>query len=237
MKSGYTHIGFVLDRSGSMEKIKADTIGGFNAFLKSQKECCGEATFSMVQFNTKFDMIHDFKNIAEVSDLTEESFKPAGMTALHEAIGRCVKVTGEHLSLMKEEDRPEKVLIVILTDGEENSSSKEFDSDNIKAMIEHQQWKYSWDFVFIGANQDAVLKAQSIGVGSRNALTSCANSAGTSALYLSLSKNVTSYRCSNKSNHPSTGFFNDNDRREQDKAIKDATKSKKTRLRSKVDAM
>lgn len=226
MKKGYTHISLVLDRSGSMDQIKKDTIGGFNSFLKSQKECPGEATFSMVQFDTEYEVIHDFKNIRDIPDLTEETFSPRGMTALYDAIGRCVKVTGEKLSAMKEEDRPEKVLVVILTDGEENSS-KEFKSDGIKVMIDHQQGKYSWSFVFIGANQDAVLAAQNIGIKSGNALNLCANAVGTSAVYSSLSNNVTSYRCCSRDAVPDMDFFNDGDRQKQDDAGKDVPNATK----------
>lgn len=218
MKKDYTHISIVLDRSGSMEEVAKDTIGGFNTFLKSQKECPGKATLSMFQFDTEYEELYNFKDIQDVKNLSCKTFVPRGCTALHDAIGRCINETGQKLSDMKEEDRPEKVIFVIITDGLENSS-KEFHAPQIKEMIKKQSEIYSWTFTYIGANQDAILVGESIGILGSNTLNYTANSVGTQSLYNTLSNNVKSYRCMSVAQSKTMNFFSDEDRKKQQEAM------------------
>ncbi len=163
MKDNYTHISFVLDRSGSMQSMVNDAIGGFNAFLAEQQAFPGEATFTLAQFDNIYELLYPFANIQDVKPLTKETFVPRGSTALLDAIGKCVNETGKHLAATPEPARPEKVLFVILTDGEENSS-REFNHHQINDMITQQQNVYKWQFIFLAANQDAIASASRLGI-------------------------------------------------------------------------
>ncbi len=194
MKNDYSHVAIVLDRSGSMESVKSDTIGGFNEFLKKQKQETGSCTFSLVQFDHEYEVLEDFKDINKVSELNNKTFSPRGMTALYDAVGRTITSIGKKLSEMKEEDRPERVIFVIVTDGLENSS-KEFTSDKISEMISHQTNIYKWQFMFLGANQDAIFAAGQIGIKSGNAMSYAATGTGVTKLFVqNLSKTVSNYR-------------------------------------------
>lgn len=195
MKSDYTHIAMVLDRSGSMGVIASDTIGGVNHFLREQKAVPGSCTFKLVQFDDVIETVADNLPVSAVAELTSQTYKPRGTTALYDAIGRTVMETGNWLAAKPEAERPAKVLFVIVTDGQENAS-REFDRAKVFAMITHQREKYGWEFVFIGANQDAYAAAQSVGVSVSNALNYTANSVGTQSLYSDLSKKSAMFRCS-----------------------------------------
>lgn len=212
MKSNYTDITIVLDRSGSMDIIKDDTIGGFNAFLKAQQEVPGEATITLVQFDDLYETVYQAANLKQANPLDSQTFVPRGTTALLDAVGRAINDTGARLSAMAEADRPEKVIFVILTDGHENAS-KEFTLQRINEMIQHQQGQYRWEFVFLGANQDAIATAAQMGIAAQAALTFTANTQGTQHVYSSLSRSVTSYRAGVSS---SVGFT-DEDRATQGK--------------------
>lgn len=150
----YCDITFILDRSGSMYDCVNDTIGGYNAFVKKQKDTPGKCLLTTVQFDDVCEFINEAININEVEELTGEVYFPRNTTSLNDAIGKSILKAGNRFSYMKEEDRPGKVLFVIITDGWENSS-KEFTSDQIKEMVKEQEDKYDWDFVFMGANIDA----------------------------------------------------------------------------------
>jgi hypothetical protein len=213
MKSGYTDISIVLDRSGSMQSVKSDTIGGFNAFLEDQQKAGGEATITLAQFDDVYEVVYSAIPLANAKPLDDKTFVPRGSTALLDAIGRTIHGTGRRLEGMPESKRPEKVIFVILTDGEENAS-KEFPPQKINEMISHQRDVYKWDFVFLGANQDAITTAANLGVPTQNALTYVANSAGTQQAFGSLSKNVANYRAGR-----SRGVdFSEEDREKQRKA-------------------
>jgi uncharacterized protein YegL len=214
MKKGYTHVAFLLDRSGSMYKIKSDTIGGFNNFIKDQKKEEGECTFSMVQFDDEYEVLHDFEKIKDVSKLTGKSFVPRGWTALLDALGRSIVETGEKLSNMKEEDRPEKVLFIILTDGEENAS-KEYSSAQIMEKIKHQEKKYNWKFIYLGANQDAIKESAKYGISSVNTMSVSASAAGVGETYSTLSKTVTNVRGTDAQTYCSMDVFDEEDRKKQ----------------------
>jgi len=212
MKTDLTDISVVLDRSGSMESVRKDTIGGFNAFLEEQQAQPGEATLTLAQFDDQYEIMHDGKRIKDVPALTEQTFVPRGMTALLDAIGRTIVATGARLAAMSEADRPAKVIFVILTDGEENHS-REFDLAKVTEMIEHQRKVYSWDFVFLGANQDAIKAAAGLGINRGHALNYVANSQGTCCAFSAMSRGLSSYRSGNQSVVDS--YFSDEDRQKQ----------------------
>ncbi len=163
MKKNLAEIVFIIDRSGSMNGLEEDTIGGYNQFLSKQKEVEGEAVVSTILFDDKFEVLHDRIDIKKVNPITTKEYYVRGTTALYDAIGRSINHIGNVLHLTKEEDRPEKVIFVIITDGMENSS-REFSHYIIKDMIEHQKTKYSWEFLFLGANFDAESFAESISI-------------------------------------------------------------------------
>lgn len=193
MKQNYTDINIVLDRSGSMDTVKDDTIGGFNAFLKAQQEAPGEATITLAQFDDVYEVVYQTINIKDAKPLNSATFVPRGSTALLDAIGRTINEVGAKLSKLSEDQRPAKVVFVILTDGHENAS-KEFTRAGIDQMIKHQRDFYAWEFVFLGANQDAIAAAKQIGIQAANALTYAANAQGTSEAFGSVSKNLINYR-------------------------------------------
>jgi hypothetical protein len=194
MQADYTHISFLLDRSGSMQSILDDTIGGFNSFLNSQREGApGRATFTLARFDDTYEPVATMTNIAYVKDLNRATFVPRGSTALLDSIARIISETGAALRLMPEESRPAKVLLVILTDGKENAS-KEYKLEQVSEMIRHQREKYGWEFIFLGANQDAIATACKIGIDLQKAMTYGANTIGTQGAYASLGDKVKVYR-------------------------------------------
>lgn len=158
-----TDITILLDRSGSMQQIKADTIGGFNAFLAEQKALPGEATLAVVQFDSVSYDLQSSRPIALVEPLTDASFQPRGNTPLIDALYRVIDETGTRLRNLPVEQRPERVVMVIITDGQENASKLHTRTDVLK-QIEHQQTAYNWTFVYLGANQDAIQEAKSYGI-------------------------------------------------------------------------
>jgi uncharacterized protein YegL len=213
MKIGYTDISVVLDRSGSMESVRSDTIGGLNAFLADQREAGGEATITLVQFDNIYEVVYSAIPLTDAKPLDNSTFVPRGSTALLDAIGRTVHATGRRFEAMAEDRRPEKVVFVILTDGLENAS-QEFTAQKVNDMISHQRDVYKWEFVFLGANQDAITTAANLGIGAANALTYAANSAGVKHAFRSLSKNLVGYREGTSAKVD----FSDEDREQQRKA-------------------
>lgn len=200
-KSNYTHIAFVLDRSGSMSSVRTDTIGGFNKFLEDQKAVEGECTFSLCQFDHEYESLYDFSQIGKVSKLTDETFVPRGWTALYDAIARQIIETGKSLKAMTEDKRPEKVIFVILTDGEENKSIEYAGEKGrlaIQDMIKHQTEKYSWEFLFLGANINAELVGGSLGIKLGNSMTFACNADGVDGAFGAVSKGMTTLRSMSK---------------------------------------
>lgn len=193
MKENFASINVIIDRSGSMDKLTKDTIGGFNTFLMEQKAAPGEAIFTLAMFSDYYSLMHDCASLSEVQPLNETTYKASGGTALLDAIGRTINATGLKLAAMKEEDRPSKVIFLIMTDGDENSS-EQFAHAKIMEMINHQRDKYSWEFVFIGANQDAIKTGNSLGVQSTHSYNYVASAGGTKSAYASMSKGVSGYR-------------------------------------------
>lgn len=192
-KTNHTEIICIIDRSGSMDIIRNDAIGGFNTFLESQKKLPGTASISLVLFDHEY--LNPIKNqdIQSVEPLTDKTFVPRGGTALLDAIGRTLNEVGARLGSTPESDRPEKVMVCILTDGQENSS-QEFSRPKIKEMIEHQREKYKWEFCFLAANQDAFAEAVNIGIDRCKTASFVADSQGTARAYASMNAITTSYR-------------------------------------------
>jgi hypothetical protein len=193
MKEGLSAIICIIDRSGSMELIKTDAIGGFNAFLEEQKKLPGEATLTYVQFNHEFEVILENKPLQEVEPITENEYQPAGMTALLDAVGKTIDAAGKRLAAMPEKQRPENVIVAILTDGHENAS-KTYSLSDVKERITHQKENYAWEFIFLGANQDAFDEAAKIGIDQKDSFHFDATKEGIKDAYFNLSSSVKKYR-------------------------------------------
>lgn len=209
-KDNLTDIVMVLDRSGSMAEVQSDMIGGMNRFVEDQKKQIGEATLSMIQFDTEYEILFEGKKMQDVGAL---DLQPRGCTALLDAVGRAINTTAERISKIKEEERAGKVLFLIITDGHENSSH-EFKKPQIQEMVKQRKEKDKWEFVFLGANQDAFDEAGQIGIGVSNTLNFKNTSVGVKSAYSSLSANVSSYR----SGASGQCVFSQADRDAQDKS-------------------
>lgn len=210
MNQNFTDITIVLDRSGSMQSIRGDIIGGYNQFIDDQKSIPGTAALSLAQFDNQYEVVHSGIDIKDVPDLTGETFVPRGSTALFDAIGRTINQTGARLAKMSETDRPGKVVFVIITDGMENAS-QEFTRGQINEMISHQEEKYSWEFVFLAANQDAIATGGEMGVRQNKAMTYAHNSAGVMRAMKSMSGHMREYRMGNVNDIA----FTEEDRKDQ----------------------
>ena len=163
MKKDLMEMVWILDRSGSMAGLESDTVGGFNSMITKQKELKGEVFVSTVLFNQRSGVLHDRVPIEKIEPLTEQDYVPCGTTALVDAIGDAIHHIGNVHKYAREEDRPEKTLFVITTDGMENASHR-YSADEVRAMIRRQQEKYGWEFLFLGANIDAVETARRYGI-------------------------------------------------------------------------
>jgi Mg-chelatase subunit ChlD len=187
-----THIAVLLDRSGSMDAVKDETISGFNYFLKEQKAVGDNASFTLVQFDSEStDVIHEARPVRDVPDLNGETYQPRGSTPLLDALGQTIKSTGRTLAAIPETNRPDKVVFVVITDGQENASHK-FTKTQVKEMINHQTEKYNWQFIYLGANQDAFAEARAVGIAKANAANY--DAVYTDMAYASTSMNVANYR-------------------------------------------
>ena len=193
MRKNLTEIVFILDRSGSMAGLESDTIGGYNALIAKQKKEAGEAIISTVLFDDMCEVLHDRKDLAKIEPLTEEDYYVRGCTALLDALGVTIHHIGNVHKYAREEDRPEKTLFIITTDGMENSS-RHYSYDQVKRMVERQKEKYGWEFLFLGANIDAAAEAQRFGIRSDRAVNYHADCKGTEVNYRALSKAVSNVR-------------------------------------------
>ncbi len=193
MKTNLTELVFILDRSGSMSGMESDTIGGFNSMLQKQQAEPGECRITTVLFDGQYEVLHDRIDIQAVSPITEREYFVRGNTALLDAIGRTINKIGGVQKNTAEEYRAEKVLFVITTDGMENAS-REFDYAGIKSMIERQKSQYNWEFIFLGANIDAVEVAGRFGVAPSRAQNFHNDSEGIALNYKVVSEAVASFR-------------------------------------------
>jgi Mg-chelatase subunit ChlD len=232
MKKDYADITVVLDRSGSMSSCVNDVIGGFNTFIEDQKKQSGEATVSLYQFDNEYEVVYENKKIADVPALSNETFIPRGMTALLDAVGKTIATLGEKYSKMKEEDRPEKVFFVVITDGQENSS-QEYMQDRVQEMIKLQKETYSWIFVFLGADITSINLALNLGVPLGNTMQYGHTGCGYDASFKSISKNMTKLRCStvNVADAVATEFFDSADRQAQEDIIRPKRASAKRKTK------
>ena len=195
MRKNLTEIVFILDRSGSMSGLEADTIGGFNSMIEKQKKADGEAIISTVLFDNVSEVIHDRADIRSIQPMTEDDYTVRGCTALLDAIGGAVHHIGNVHKYARAEDVPEHTLFVITTDGMENASRR-YDSETVKKMIERQKEKYGWEFLFLGANIDAVETARSVGISKDRAVNYRSDREGTALNYEVISEAISAVRCS-----------------------------------------
>lgn len=193
MRKGLTEIVFILDRSGSMGGLESDTIGGFNSMIEKQKKEAGEAVVSTVLFDDRCEVLHDRVPMEKVPVMTDKEYYVRGCTALLDAVGGAIHHIVNVHRYAREEDRPEKTLFVITTDGMENASRK-YSYDRVQAMIKKEQEKYGWEFIFIGANIDAIQEAERFGIRKERAVNYVHDDIGTQTLYCSVSKAVTAMR-------------------------------------------
>ena len=197
MKQGLTEMIFILDRSGSMAGLEQDTIGGYNSLLEKQRAEDGEAIITTVLFDDKYELVHDRLPLTFVAGLTSNEYFVRGTTALLDAIGRSI----QHIIQMRRrtapDQQPERTIFVITTDGAENASW-EFSADRIKTMIEYQQKNYHWEFLFLGANIDAVAAASHVGIASDRAVQYHADADGTALNYVVIGEAISQIRQSKR---------------------------------------
>lgn len=217
MKKNITEIVFILDKSGSMAGLETDTIGGFNSMLKKQKKAGGEAFVTTVLFNHHYEILHDRINVRGISPLDEKDYEVGGTTALLDAIGFSIQKIVNVQKHTGKEERADKVLFVITTDGMENAS-REYSHTKIKKMIQHQKAKYGWDFIFLGANIDAIATAAQFGIEEDFAVDYHADSSGTKLNYESVSEAVINLRSGKEIDRSwKKGIERDYERRSQKK--------------------
>jgi uncharacterized protein YegL len=193
MRKGLTEIVFILDRSGSMRGLEADTIGGYNSLIEKQKKEDGEAYISTVLFDDSCEVIHDRVKIEKINPMTDKEYYVRGCTALLDAIGVAIHHIRNVHKYAREEDRPEKTLFIITTDGQENSSRR-YTYEKVKHMVERQKEKHGWEFLFLGANIDAIAEAGRFGIKADRAVNYHCDREGTAVNYESLSRAVSKVR-------------------------------------------
>ncbi|MBO4317031.1 MAG: VWA domain-containing protein [Mailhella sp.] len=187
-RKGLTELVMILDKSGSMSGLESDTVGGFNSMIEKQKKEEGEAIVSVVLFNSAADVVCDRADLRGIRPMTEEQYSAGGCTALLDAVGGAIRHIGNIHKYAREEDVPEKTIFVIITDGLENAS-REFGYEKVRGMIERQQERYHWEFIFLGANMDAVAEAARFGISAGRAARYEHDAAGT-ALNLDVVSNA-----------------------------------------------
>ena len=195
MKTNITELVFILDKSGSMSGLENDTIGGYNAMLKKQQAGSVEAIVTTVLFDDNYELLHDRTNIKGIRPITDKEYFVGGCTALLDAMGKTIHKVGNALKNTSENQRADKVLFVITTDGMENAS-REFTHAKIKEMVEHQKEKYGWEFLFLGANIDAIATAEQFGIKADRAVTYHADSEGTQKNYAAVCEAISDFRAS-----------------------------------------
>ena len=198
-KNNLTELVFILDRSGSMHGLESDTIGGFNSLIDKQKNTEGECYVSTVLFDDTSKVLHDRVKLEQIKPMTEKDYQVGGCTALIDAIGGAIKHIGNIHKYARPEDVPAKTMFVITTDGMENASHR-FSAHEVKNMINRQKEKYGWEFLFIGANIDAVETAAAFGIAENRAVNYHADKKGTRVLYDSLASVVNDLRSCQKIN-------------------------------------
>ena len=193
MRKGLTEVIFILDRSGSMSGLEADTIGGFNSMIAKQKKEDGEAYISTILFDDQTEVLYDRVPVSKIEPMNDKQYYVRGCTALLDALGGAIHHIGNVHKYAREEDRPEKTLFIITTDGMENSS-RQYSYEKVKKMVERQKKKYGWEFLFLGANIDAIEVADRFGIAANRAINYECDSKGTQLNYEVLSRTVSEFR-------------------------------------------
>ena len=193
MRNDLTELVFILDRSGSMHGLEKDTIGGFNSVLERNKALPGDANITTILFDHRYTILHDRQPIRSVAPITERDYSPAGMTALLDAVGQAIRKIDNVMAHTAEDYRAGKVQFVIITDGLENAS-KEYSAQRVKQMIRDRQDKDGWDFLFLGANMDAIAVAEDMGIQADRAVTAMADAPGVSLQYDAIADANVSFR-------------------------------------------
>ena len=188
-----TDITIILDRSGSMQTIASETIQGFNTFLKEQKSVKDSAKLTLIQFDHEYEILYNALDLNEALPLTKETYIPRGLTALLDAVGKTIKITKKRISKIRDEELPPKVIILIITDGHENNS-KFYNRTQIFKKISNLEKKHNWQFVFLGANQDAIAEASFMGIPKSRAMTFSADAIGVVNFFDSVSENFREVR-------------------------------------------
>lgn len=191
MSKGLTEIIYILDRSGSMAGLEADTIGGFNSMMEKQKKTGERALVSTVLFDNVSEVIHDRVPIDKIEKMTDEQYFVRGCTALLDAVGGAIHHIGNVHKYARKEDRPDKTIVIITTDGMENASSR-YSLEKIEKMVKRQQEKYGWEFIFIGANIDAYAEASKFGIRRERTVNYVCDEEGTANVFAGVSKAVCS---------------------------------------------
>lgn len=197
MKQGLVELVFILDKSGSMSGLESDTIGGYNSMLARQKQVEGECVVTTVLFDHGYELLHDRIDVKAVQAITEDDYQVGGSTALLDAMGRTINKIATAQKNTSEEYRAEKVMCVIITDGEENSS-REFSLEKVKQLVEQHKEKANWEFVFLGANMDAIQTAGYFGISADRAQSFHADKEGVALNFAVMSESVAEFRRSGK---------------------------------------
>jgi len=221
LKKNLTELIFILDRSGSMSGLEKETIGGFNSLVEKQKNEPGEANLTTVLFDSEYELLHDRVDLKDVKPITSKEYYVRGMTALLDAIGFTIEKIKNAQNGFAKEEQAENVMFIITTDGMENAS-REYRTDRIKAMIEEQEEKFGWEFLFIGANLDSVETAGRYGISPDKAVNYQHDAYGVDAKYRAMEKAVHSVR--------SSGHLGASWKEELEKGNKDSKSKKKGKL-------
>lgn len=212
MREDFTDISIVLDRSGSMVSVWDDTIGGFNSFIEKQRALPGKCDITLCQFDNEYETVYTARQVCEAPLLTRQTYEPRGSTALLQAMWMTIDATGRRLAAMPEAERPGRVLFVTITDGEENASPPEYTYARLYDMIRHQRDIYKWDFIYLGANQDAIKVAARMGMERTSALRYASNTKGSRAAFYSAGKYAANVRAG------ASAAFDDEDQKLQQDA-------------------